>query len=197
MRAYTLAPMGIRTVRGDAVLLCVEPGGGEWRNANVAERIAAGAVVAEAALRGAVSVDRDRLVPGTSGESALARLAAEVAGKGKARKVSDWLGEVQDWALDAVVQELAAGGVARPAIGRKWGSHRQIGLEVLDPAAQERAARTVREAAAETGNPTPDVTVVLLILAAAGGLRHVAPEAAVPLVSRWFTGPRGFRSAGG
>lgn len=178
-----------QTVRGDAVLLCVEPGGGEWRSRSAAERIAAGAVLAEAALRGIVSVERDRLRPVTKGDGALAQVVVELADHRRARKVSDALGDVGAWALPTVVQELAAAGIARTAIGRKWGAHREVGLEVIDRTAQDRAAQAVRDAVAETGNPTPEVAIVALLLGAAGQLTHLVPEAASPL-SRFFNRPR-------
>jgi hypothetical protein len=178
------------TVRTDAVLLCVKPGGGAWRDGANAQRIAAGALLAEAALRGVVAVDGSRLAPGsTTGDGALALLAKEVANEPKHRRISHWIPRVESWALEAVVEELASSGLAHLIRTRLAGVLPQNGLEILDPNAQEEAARSVRDAVAGTDS-SQDAALVALLLGAAGDLKYHVPGAAWPLLSFWNTRPR-------
>jgi hypothetical protein len=178
------------TVRTDVVLLCVKPGGSAWRDGVNAQRIAAGALLAEASLRGVIAVDGSRIAPGSSpGEGALALLAKEVANEPKHRKISQWIPRVESWALEAVVEELAAGGQAHLISTRLAGVLPQNGLEIFDRAAQDEAAQAVRDAVAGT-NSSQDAALVALLLGAAGDLKYHVQGAAWPLLSFWNTRPR-------
>jgi hypothetical protein len=178
------------TVRTDVVLLCVKPGGSAWRDGANAQRIAAGALLAEASLRGVIAVDGSRVSPGsTTGDGALALLAQEVAKEAKDRRISHWIPRVESWALEAVVEELASAGQARLVGTRLAGVLPQNGLEILDRTAQEEAAQAVRAAIAGTDS-SHEAALIALLLGAAGDLKYHVAGAAWPLLSFWNTRPR-------
>src|SRR5712692_4101144 len=130
-----------RSVRGDAVLLCVRLGGGSWRSNVHARRIAAGGLLAEACLRQVVTVDGNRLTQGpVPGEGALGALAGQIESERKPRKIFEWSRGIEPWALGAVVQELSVAGIASPASGRLLGVVPQAGLDILVRQAQDEAA---------------------------------------------------------
>jgi Golgi phosphoprotein 3 (GPP34) len=165
------------TVRGDAVLLCVGPGGGRWRSIVSSRRIAGVAVLSEAALRRVVEVERGRLVRGpAAGHGALGELADRVNAESKPRKLDDWLHASEEWALAAVARELEDAGVARRVqTTRALGVVPSGGLELLDPGAQQRAAEHVRTVVDGSAQPTPDSVLLTLLLAATDDLKHHAP----------------------
>jgi len=69
--------VGARSIRGDALLASVKRGGGSYKGPwyNV-YRLAAGALISEAVLRGVVGVDGGNLIPGDTDEGgALGELA--------------------------------------------------------------------------------------------------------------------------
>jgi hypothetical protein len=183
--------MGSHTVRGDAILLCVKPGGGAWRLVAHAQRIAAGAVLAEGALRQVVTVDRSHLASGTLvGDGALGLLADQLRNEPKHRPIADWISRVQPWALDAVVEELTRDGTVQPARSRLAGIVPESGLDVLDQAAQDEAAQAVRHAVAGTGIPSDEAALVALLLGASGDVKYYVAGAAWPFLTFWSTKPR-------
>ena len=180
-----------RSVRGEAILLCVRPGGGSWRSNVRARRIAAGGLLAEACLRQVITVDGNRLTRGpVPGEGALGALAGQVVSELKPRKIFEWSRGLEPWALDAVVQELSVAGIATAASSRLLGVVPQAGLDILDRQAQDEAAQAVRDIVAGSGNPSHEAALVALLLGAAGDLKYQVPGAAWPLLSFWSTRPR-------
>src|SRR6266571_117870 len=108
------------SIRGDALLASVKRGGGSYRGPwyNV-YRLAAGAVVSEAVLRGVVAVQSGRLSPGAGGgEGALGELAGHVRSEAKPDSIKGWLERTGPWAREAIERELAADGLARGVVRR-------------------------------------------------------------------------------
>jgi hypothetical protein len=162
-----------RSIRGDALLASVKPGGGEWRVADDLYRLASAAIVSEAALERAVLVERGRLRPGLStSEGALRRLADEVENGAKPKKVQHWLEDTAPWAQHAIGEELAAAGLAR-LVSRRFLRVflPQPYLEILDQRAQDEAVDIVRETLEGHHPALPDAALLTVL---AGSLRHAA-----------------------
>jgi hypothetical protein len=136
-----------RSIRGNALLASVKPGGGGWRVAEDLYRLAAGAIVSEATLERIALVERGRLRPGSvPGEGALERLRREVEAEPRRQKIKNWLEETAPWAQSAIGEELAAAGLARLVSKRFLRVFLpQPQLEILDRPAQDEAHRIVRE----------------------------------------------------
>jgi hypothetical protein len=162
-----------RSIRGDALLASVKPGGGGWRVADDLYRLASAAIVSEAALERAVLVERGRLRPGlASRDGALRRLTHGVETEPKPKKVQYWLEETAPWAQHAIGEELAAAGLAR-LVSRRFLRVflPQPHLEILDQRAQDEAVDVVRETLEGHRPALPDAALLTVL---AGPLQNDA-----------------------
>ena len=153
------------------MLASVKLGGGAWQTSHELYRLAAGALVAEAALGRVVFVDAGRLRPGPFvGEGALERLSSEVESQAKPRKVTHWLEETAPWAQYVIGEELASAGVARLVSKRFLRVFLpQPYLEILDLPAQEEAYRLVRETLLGSHPALPEAALLVVL---AGSRRY-------------------------
>src|SRR5207249_145667 len=150
-------------IRADALLASVKPGGGGWRTSHDPYRLAAGAIVSEAALERVVLVERGRLRRGPSnGDGALAGLAREVEAAPRPKKLRHWLEWTAPWAQNAIGEELAAAGLAR-LVSRRFLKVflREPYLEVLDRTAQDELYRLVRDTMEADRMPLPEAALLV------------------------------------
>jgi hypothetical protein len=165
--------MRSRSIRSEALLASVKPGGGGWRVAEDLYRLAAGAIVSEATLERVVLVERGRLRPGPStGEGALGRLRAHVEAEPQPQKIKHWLVETAPWAQSAIGQELAAAGLAWLVSKRFLRVFLpQPELEILNQGAQDDVHRIVRQTMLGNHATMPETALLALL---AGSVRlHV------------------------
>jgi Golgi phosphoprotein 3 (GPP34) len=168
-----LAEFGVNvcSIRAEALLASVKPGGGGWHVPEDPYRLAAGAVVSEAVLERVVLVEDRRLRPGPSpGGGALQRLCGEVAAEPRAQTVRHWLEQTAAWAQDTIGEELAAAGAARLVRRRFLRVFLpQPQLEILDQGAQDEVYRIVRETLLGDHATMPETALLVLL---AGSVRN-------------------------
>jgi len=161
------------TIRGDALLASVKLGGGSYRGpwSNV-YRLAAGAVISEAVLRGVVAVVSGRLFPrARKGQGAMEELAGYVRAESKPDSIKGWLERTGPWAREAIERELAADGVARGRVRRiLLGTDER--LQILDQAAQDEVFATVHDTASGRRVTTVDEALLVLLLGNAAMLQY-------------------------
>lgn len=163
-----------RSIRGDALLASVKPGGGGWRTWNDIYRLAAGAIVSEATLGRVVLVERGRLRPGPlPGEGALEQLARQVEAEPRPKKLKHWLEWTAPWAQNAIGEELAAARLAQ-LVSRRFLRVflREPYLEILDQRTQDEVYRLVRETIQGNHTTIPEAALLVLLVGSAGVLRY-------------------------
>ncbi len=161
------------SIRGDALLASVKRGGGSYRGPwyNV-YRLAAGAVISEAVLRGVVAVDNGKLYPGASrGEGALRELADNVGAESKRDSIRGWLERTGPWAREAIERELAEGSIARGVVRRiLLGTDER--LLILDQATQDQVFASVHDTVAGRRPATVDEALLVILLGSAAMLQY-------------------------
>jgi hypothetical protein len=166
--------MSSRSIRGDALLASVKPGGGGWRTSTDVYQLAAGAILSEATLERVVLVEGGRLRPGpVRGEGALEQLASHIEAEPRSKKLKHWLEWTAPWAQNAIGEELAAADVAQLVSRRFLGVFlRQPHLEILEQPAQDDAYRRVRETFEGGRTSMPEDALLVLLVGFVGLLRH-------------------------
>jgi hypothetical protein len=165
--------VGVRSIRGDALLASVKRGGGSYKGPwyNV-YRLAAGALISEAVLRGVVAVDGGNLIPGdTDDGGALGELAEHVRAASRPEPIKEWLERTGPWARQAIERELAADGAARGVVRRiLLGSDER--LEILNQPAQDEVFGRVHDTATGRRPATIDEGLLVLLLGNAAMLQY-------------------------